>query len=215
MGDVSPLPRLPERRRRSVGEERRALILGATEELLRERSLAEISVGDIASAAGVARSGFYFYFASKGAVVTALLADVFGEMAAGAIDLLAAAEDPREAVRQALRHTWESWRDHQGLVLAMLDARGTDPAVRELWDAWIDRFVAPVAVLVEGHRQAGMAPAGVAAADLVAVLLAANERTFERLSRSGASPTLIDDALEALVAVWTAALYGPTTGPIS
>ncbi|MEU7812851.1 TetR/AcrR family transcriptional regulator [Pseudonocardia sp. NPDC049154] len=216
MGEVTPLPQLPERRRRRpVGEERRLLILAATEDLLRERSLAEISVGDIASAAGVARSGFYFYFASKGAVVTALLGDVFSEMVGGAVGLLDAAGDPADGVRQAMRSAWESWRDHQGLILAMLDARGGDPAVRELWDAWIDRFVAPIATRVDAHRAAGLAPPGPPAADLVAILLAANERTFERLSRTGAGPARIASALDALVAVWTAALYGPTTGSTS
>ncbi|ALL79705.1 hypothetical protein AD006_31640 (plasmid) [Pseudonocardia sp. EC080610-09] len=205
----------PQRRRRPVGEERRLLILEAAEDLLQIRPLAKISVRDIASAAGVARSGFYFYFANKGAVVAALLEDVFAEMVGGAVGLLDVAADPRDSVASAMRSAWGSWREHQGLILAMLEAGSVDPAVRELWDAWIDSFVAPIAERVEGHRTAGLAPAGAPAADLVAVLIAANERTFERLSRTGASPICIDSALEALIATWSATLYGPKTGPIT
>jgi AcrR family transcriptional regulator len=212
MGEVTPLPRLPERRRRPVGEERRLAILVAIEDLLRERPLAEISVGDIAAAAGVARSGFYFYFSSKGAAVTALLGDLFEQMVTGAMAFLREADDPAAAVRDALLATWEAWRDHQGLILAMLDARGSDPAIRGLWDAWIDRFVGPVAGVIEAQRAAGRARPGQDARELVAVLIGANERAFERLSRTGAARTQIDGAIDALVAVWTSVLYEPLPG---
>jgi TetR/AcrR family transcriptional regulator, ethionamide resistance regulator len=212
VGEVAPLPRLPERRRRPAGEERRLQILEAMEELLGDRPLAEISVADIAAAAGVARSGFYFYFANKGAVVSALLADVFAEMLPVAVAHLEADDAPPDRIGRALWATWQTWREHQVLVLAMLDARGEDPAVRELWDAWLDRFVAPVAAAIETQRAAGRAAPGPPAADLVTTLIAANERIFERLSRHGAGTARIEDALEALISVWVSTLYGSTHG---
>jgi AcrR family transcriptional regulator len=205
---VVPFPQIPERRRRPIGEERRAAILAAVEDLLRERPLAEISVGDIASAAGVGRSGFYFYFASKGAAVTAMLGDVFSEMLAGSTGFVEAAGPTTDSVRGAMFAAWNAWREHEGLILGMLDARGTDPAVRELWEAWIERFVAALTATLEQQRTSGRAAAGPATRELLSVLLGANERTFERLSRAGADVEQAGRAVEALVAVWSRAIYG-------
>jgi AcrR family transcriptional regulator len=54
------LAAVPERRRPNRGEERRVALLASLERLLEGRPLAEISIEDIASGAGVTRSAFYF-----------------------------------------------------------------------------------------------------------------------------------------------------------
>ena len=54
--------------RRSRGDRQRDAIVTAVRELLQERSFADLSVSTISERAGVARSGFYFYFDSKYAV---------------------------------------------------------------------------------------------------------------------------------------------------
>ncbi|MBF6556349.1 MAG: TetR/AcrR family transcriptional regulator [Acidimicrobiales bacterium] len=208
MSEPIRLPRLPDRRRRPVGEERREAILAAIEDLLQERSLADISVGDIASAAGVGRSGFYFYFANKGAAVTAMLGDMLAEMLAGATAFMHGGELSSHSVRIAIHATWEAWRQHQGLILAMLDARGSDASVRELWDGWIERFVIEVGDAVLRRRRARQADDGLDERELLHVLMAANERTFERLSRTGADHAHADRAVEALVALWSQAING-------
>ena len=67
-----------------------------------ERSFADLSVSTISERAGVARSGFYFYFDSKYAVLAVILADAMEEL-----DKLTHDFAPREpdetpaAVRQA------------------------------------------------------------------------------------------------------------------
>ena len=208
---LTPFPRIPERRRKPAGEERREAILAAVEDLLRQRPLAEINIGDISRAAGVTRSGFYFYFPSKGAAVTAMLGDVFAEMIAGAAGFVEGSSPTTETVRAAMFTAWNSWRDHQDLILATLDARGTDPAVRELWEAWIERFVVALAEAV--NRAAGATGATPSGSELVAVLLGANERAFERLSRAGADPRAANRTVEALVALWSRALYGTYEPP--
>ncbi|MBO0875011.1 MAG: TetR/AcrR family transcriptional regulator [Pseudonocardia sp.] len=206
-----PLPHIPERRRRPAGEERREAILAALEDLLRQRPLAEINIGDISRAAGVTRSGFYFYFASKGAAVTAMLGDVFAEMIAGASEFVEGSSPTTETVRTAMLTAWNSWREHQDLILATLDARGCDPAVSELWEAWIERFVVALADAVERATEGTAAAPG--GRELVGVLLGANERAFERLSRAGADPDAAARTVEALVAVWSQALYGTYQPP--
>jgi AcrR family transcriptional regulator len=55
-------------------------IFEATERLLADVPLHDLSVAQIISAAGVSRATFYFYFSSKFAVVTGLLAQVMDEV---------------------------------------------------------------------------------------------------------------------------------------
>jgi len=65
--------------RRSRGDRQREAIVTAVRELLEERSFADLSVSTISERAGVARSGFYFYFDSKYAVLAVILAEA-GEL---------------------------------------------------------------------------------------------------------------------------------------
>ena len=48
-------------------------------DLLQERSFADLSVSTISERAGVARSGFYFYFDSKYAVLAVIVAEAEGQ----------------------------------------------------------------------------------------------------------------------------------------
>ena len=66
--------------RRSRGDRQRDAIVTAVRELLQERSFADLSVSTISERAGVARSGFYFYFDSKYAVLAVILADASEEL---------------------------------------------------------------------------------------------------------------------------------------
>jgi AcrR family transcriptional regulator len=65
----------PKRR----GDRQRQAIIDAVRELLQEIPFADLSVSAISDRAGVARSGFYFYFDSKYAVLAQILADATRE----------------------------------------------------------------------------------------------------------------------------------------
>ena len=65
----------PHRSRRSRGDRQRDAIVAAVRELLDEQSFADLSVSTISERAGVARSGFYFYFDSKYEVLAVILDD--------------------------------------------------------------------------------------------------------------------------------------------
>ena len=64
---------------RPSGDDREQAILATAERLLTDRSLREISVDDLARGAGISRPTFYFYFASKDAVLLTLLDRVVAE----------------------------------------------------------------------------------------------------------------------------------------
>src|ERR671933_2819029 len=55
------------------GDERERALLATAERLLGEDRFERASVAEIAAASGVSRPGFYFYFASKDALLNSLL----------------------------------------------------------------------------------------------------------------------------------------------
>src|SRR5271165_1309126 len=90
------------RRQRPSGDQRERAILETAERLLGERSLNEISVDDLARGAGISRPTFYFYFASKEAVLLTLL-DRLVEEARSGVALALLGEETRGVVRDGLR----------------------------------------------------------------------------------------------------------------
>jgi TetR/AcrR family transcriptional regulator, ethionamide resistance regulator len=202
-------PVAPERRRPTRGDLRRQAILEAVEALLRDRSIAELSVEDVAEAAGIARSGFYFYFESKYAALGALLAGVWDEMAQATAPFFEGSDAPPASyVPQALADLDEAWTAHEHLLVAMVDASGTDPGVRELWEFWMGRWSDMTTERIEQERAAGRAPEGVPAAALADVLLRMNERSCYEASRRGASRRERNAMKKALAAVWLASVWG-------
>src|SRR3954447_17807198 len=136
----SPATRRPAGGMRK-GDARRRAILDAVEQLLRERSIAELSVEDVALSAGISRSGFYFYFESKYAALGETLTDVWEEIAQAADAFFTGTDEPPvQFVPRALRQVAEVWRRHEALLVGMFDASSSDPGARNLWDAWLDRF---------------------------------------------------------------------------
>lgn len=201
----------PGRRRRArvSGEEREHAILRTLERLLAEQPLRAISVDDLARGAGISRPTFYFYFASKEAVLLTLLerlVEETWEAQANAPDLLAS--DPVGAWRMALRVSFETWTTNRDVIRAAAEARPSHPAVRELWANLLESFVQQTAEAIETERDRGAAPPGLPARELALCLNRMNERIFETTLAEGELTLEEDRVLDALVDVWLRAIYG-------
>lgn len=195
------------RRQRPSGDDRERAILDTAELLLRERSLQEISVDELARGAGISRPTFYFYFASKEAVVLTLLDRLVAEARAG-IELGRLAEDPRDVLRRALSSVHETFREHRAVALAATEMRAGSAAVRELWADVMEGFVEQATAAIEGERRRGAAPGGPPARDLAIALNLMNERVIQA-TLSGEGPSIADERLlESLLEVWMRAIYG-------
>jgi TetR/AcrR family transcriptional regulator, ethionamide resistance regulator len=194
---------------RPTGDDRELAILATAERLLADRPLSAISVDDLARGAGISRPTFYFYFASKDAVLLTLLDRVVAEADAATRDAFSRpAAGPREGWRRAITAYFETFRAHRSLTLAWAEARSTNREIRELWarvfDTWADRC----AVAVEAERARGAAPAGPPARDLAVVLNSMNERVLYA-TFSGDGPAVAeDDVVDVLLEVWLRAVYG-------
>lgn len=199
---------------RVSGDDRQRAILETAERLLDERPLHEISVDDLAQGAGISRPTFYFYFASKEAVLLTLLDRMVEEARVGTGEALEhLADDPPALLRRGITAVYETFRAHRAVSLAAADARTRSPEVGELWAGVMERFVEETAAAIEFERQRGAAPDGIPARELAISLNLMNERVLHA-TFAGETPSVAEaDVVEALVAVWLGAIYGPALPP--
>jgi len=80
------------------GDRREQAILDATRALLSDTAFSALTIAQIAAAAGVSRSLFYFYFADKAQILLLLYSGVLEEMSADRRST-AAAPTPRSTRR--------------------------------------------------------------------------------------------------------------------
>ena len=194
-----------DRRPPARGDQRRSALLRSLDEHLLDASLESVNIADIARAAGVTRSAFYFYFENKQSAVAALVEDMYDE-AVAATALLGGSETPAKNIEATIRALFGAWERHQHIYRAMLDARATSAPVREMWESDRASFVPLVAEVIEGERAAGRAAAGPDASDLATLLLELNDRALERLARGNG---LSREALtNTVVHVWLSSIYG-------
>ena len=126
-------------------------ILAATERLLRDRQLHELSVAEIIAAAGISRTSFYAHFDSRAAVIAECLRRVVGEITLAFEPVHATRSD---ALQDAIRSSLERWvqiaQRHGALLRAVSEGWWADPRLGELWVSMLDQIAAGTARLVEG-----------------------------------------------------------------
>ena len=194
---------------RPSGDDRELAILATAERLLADRPLSAISVDDLARGAGISRPTFYFYFASKDAVLLSLLDRVVTEADAATLDAaLLPVAGPREGWRQAITTYFETFRAHRALTLAWAEARSTNAEVRDLWARVFHDWSQRCAAAIEAERARGAAPPGPPARDLAVLLNSMNERALYA-TFSGDGPAVDESTVvDVLLEVWLRTIYG-------
>ncbi|MBC7274433.1 MAG: TetR/AcrR family transcriptional regulator [Streptomyces sp.] len=154
------------RRPSSAADRRAALerrILSVIEDCLRGGvTYTELSVEQIAKAAGISRSTFYLYFRDKVDVLLRLSGSLKRESyeiaaawkptgADGGVDGLA------RTYELILRH----YREHAALLAAISEVAAYDPVVREAWRADQDRFTDNLVSVLKEEQRAGRTPEGI------------------------------------------------------
>jgi AcrR family transcriptional regulator len=210
-GPLSDSPAAARGRRpaRPSGDDRELAILATAERLLSGKTLAAISVDDLARGAGISRPTFYFYFPSKDAVLLTLLDRVVTEADAAMSEAFVSGDlGPREAWRRAIAAHYETFRRHRALTLAWAEARSSNAEVRQLWARVFDGWVRQCVVVIDAERARGAAVGTVPARDLAVVLTSMNERVLYA-TFSGDGPAVAEDGVvEVLLEVWLRAIYG-------
>ncbi len=208
---TSNAPRLGGRRAtRPSGDDRELAILTTLERLLEQRTFGEISVDDLAKGAGLSRPTFYFYFASKDAVLLRLFEQV---IVAADATLREPAEqlpagDPVCGWRDGIFNFFEAFRPRQAVALAGLAAINTNPEIRRLWTTFMAKWIDYTAGLITAERARGAAPQTIPAHDLATALNLMNERVA-LASQGSEQPSLPEGAaLETLAHIWVTSIYG-------
>jgi AcrR family transcriptional regulator len=122
----------PTARRRLSRERSRQRIVDAATELVRDRSFAELNVGEIMDRAGIGRTLFYRHFDDLGDLVIRVARDAVDDLYDAQVALAEARDAPDlEAVRAAIAATVDVYAEHGPLLRAFAEAAAADPLVRE------------------------------------------------------------------------------------
>jgi AcrR family transcriptional regulator len=198
----------PQEIRRTRGDRQRDAIVAAVRELLHERSFADLSVSTISERAGVARSGFYFYFDSKYAVLAVILADA-GEL----LDSLTHHFAPREPgempaafAKRMVGNAAEVWANDNPVLTACEVARNTDAQIREMMDDFYDGIIDKLITLLEQDPEARPVSDDLPA--LVRTLAATTTMTLTEDSTFVGRDTDPNRAVDAVERLWVSAIWG-------
>jgi AcrR family transcriptional regulator len=211
--DALSAARRHDRPRRHEGRsDTETAIFAATERLLEQVPLHEISVADILQESGVSRATFYFYFSSKYAVVTGLLARLYDEM----FELVVGrdeGESPQAALRRQLRNAAALWSAHRLALRAVHEHWPESPELRAAWMEIFERFTTATATLIDQDRKAGLARPGPDSRQLASSLLWASDRCMY-IAGLGVDRDLPaeQDTVDPLLAVWIGSVYGSAGG---
>src|SRR3954453_660680 len=199
---------VPTEARRSRGERQREAIIGAVRELLEVKAFSALSVSMISERAGVARSGFYFYFDSKYSVLAVILAD-----ASELLDSLTHHFAPREPgetpaafAKRMVGSAATVYANDDPVLKACAVARNTDAQIREMMDDFYDSVMDKIVALLE--QDADARPISDDLPALVRTLAATTTMTLTHDSTfvgRGEDPERAVDIVERL---WLSAFWG-------
>jgi AcrR family transcriptional regulator len=210
----------PALRRR--GDKHRQAIVRAVRELLEERPFAELSVSTISLRAGVARSGFYFYFDSKYSVLAQILAEVTEELEE--LTQYFAPRQPGESPEQFAKRMVGSaavvYAHNDPVMTACNAARHTDIEIRDLLDKQFEVVLRQIVGVVEAEVKAGTAHP--ISADLPTLIRALAGMTALTLTgdpllvgRNDPGPRDPERRVRVLEQMWLNALWGGSVPPVS
>lgn len=196
--------------RRSRGDRQRDAIVATVRKLLEEQSFANLSVSTISERAGVARSGFYFYFDSKYAVLAVILADAMEQLDKLTHDFAPRGTDetPAAFAKRMVGSAAAVFASNDPVMRACTLAQNTDAQIKEMMNDVEDTVIAKIVGLVEQEVGKGAHPISEDLPALVRMLTATTAMTLSQDSAfvgRGPDPGRAVDVLERL---WVSALWG-------
>lgn len=209
---VQPVVAGDRRRAGSKGDRQRRAILDALPRLLHSRSFSRMSIGDLATAASLSRSGFYFYFDSKEAVLAVAIAEAWNDL--DERNMFFRTPRPGDSrfdhLRRSIAATAEVWFEHRALLVAFMQARDTEPVLEQMWAGWMGGLADRLAGFVAEEAAAGRAePASDDVARLAHVLLDLIAGSLYRAVRAEVSPEAMTREVDVLARLAAAGIWGP------
>lgn len=198
----------PQPVRRRSRQEVEAGVREALLRLLSEgRPFKDITVDELARAAGLSRTAFYFYFPGKEQALMSAAAEVTGELFERADTWWHGSGPPEQLVRAALDGILQVYVEHAALLRATVELTSYSQEFEDFYKELLDRFVLATADHLRRESEAGRLRAldpDVTAEALVWMA----ERCNHILIKQGRSP---DELVDSMTAVWVHALYPDST----
>jgi len=178
----------------------------ATLELIEQAPFKDLSVDEIARAAGLSRSAFYFYFRDKNELLMAAGETLTDELYREAERWWLGEGEPRESVRAAVGGVVAILERHSGLFRVATEVSTYDPEVGGFWRTLIGRFVHATAEHLRREQAAGRVRASLDPEATAEALVWGVERTLyvflgqeNRRSQS--------ELVDTLTSIWLGAIY--------
>ncbi|OKH73780.1 TetR family transcriptional regulator [Mycobacterium sp. SWH-M1] len=199
-----------DRRAPSKGERQRQAILTALAELLETRPIGDLTVNEIASAAGVLRSGYYFYFESKYSPLAVLAADIWSELMEFTESFV---RHENESVDNFLDRvqsaTEQEWRTHSAVLIASIQAIPHDEQLATMWRTRNEHVAATLTSQLLKDRDEGLAaPVTDDVAGLVSTLLEMTTHIYYRDRLEKCAPAQTERSLSVVRKIWLASAWG-------
>lgn len=191
----------PSRRRGgpSKGDLREASILRVARRMFAERSYDAVTIDDLAGGAGLSRTSFYFYFPTKPAVLTALIAQVSDDFAASHVWFDSSGPAPG-LLREQLLASARLWRANAGLLSCSATAATSSGQIRDLLARTKARYEERAAGKIRRDQADGTATTAIAADRLAAMISAIRDTQYAKLA-SATDPELTDVVEDLVTAI--------------
>jgi AcrR family transcriptional regulator len=178
-------------------------VLRATEALLASgSSYADLNVEKIATAAGISRTAFYFYFRDKRDLLMRLAGDVTELLYAQADIWFSGDGDPEHEIREALTRIAALYREHGVLIRAIVEVSTYEEDIATFWRGLLQRFVDATARRIEAE---GRMDDGAARATAFALTWMVERTFYQQLVQE--SPVPDAELIGAIVGIYRGTVY--------
>jgi len=181
-----------------------AAIRAATLELAERMPFKDLTVDQIARAAGISRTAFYFYFRSKHDLLRASMEEVTDEAWREADRWWHGAGQPRALIEAAITGVVDVYLRHVNLMRIGQEVAMYDAAMGELWQELIGRFVTATADHLRDEQAAGRLRPLDPDASAESLVWMMERCSYVYLGLGHRSR---DEMVETLTAIWYHALY--------
>jgi AcrR family transcriptional regulator len=186
-----------------------AAILSAAEELLEEgASFPQLKVEEIARRAGIGRTGFYFYFRDKRALLMRLAEDVAEALWEQSDRWWHGEGDGAEELREIVGPVVRLWMRHAAVLSAVVQAAGYDETVRDFWRSLAARFAEATRERLEREQAEGRAESVPSAETAFALVWMTERACYQHVEQGAGDPQPL---IEALTGIWLRSVYGRLT----
>ena len=160
MCKVDAVPAIKSRRAPTKGDQREQALIDAARSLFRDKSISQVTIDELAGAAGIARSGFYFYFESKQALLAALVDQRLAEADLEMAEWLTSDGLDRGALRRGLAAGLARWKVDGRWLREAFITPDPGPEVMHVRDRLVDEGCTLFSKRIERDARAGRTVAG-------------------------------------------------------